>query len=465
MNDHDPVFGSIAALNPVPNENDLPIGAMNAAALLGAIDGRENMLDTRDPLTKPVPRRRWKGAWAAAAAFLAVLLMAVAIYAIGPFGDPPDVAPTPAPTTTETPATSTTTVAPTTTAASTAAATPASDVALFETAVAAWFSNDFDTVSKVLAIPAKQGSHNDWTSQETQALMEYDALVEARVEDLSCSAPSSAGGFFACKLTYANALTDAAALTPDPIEVSIRVEDGMVARYEFGNEEYAARYDLLSSFGAYTATQGRVPDGYLDCLGESLRFLGRPNAGCAQAQLSDLDGWLEWTTTVSTTEIVSAYTAALFSNDCTPYYLLEYQLGSDCPTDATEYEQALSASVDVDDCQSLAVEDPEDWNIACRVSYSNVLNAAVGAGPAVMTVRFYMDPSSPLMKTVSMEDARSTYPTDEAMLDSFAAFAESSGLGDAMAEACTINFPERSAGCASFILEHLDDWAAWAESN
>ena len=59
MNEHDPILQSIAVLNPVPNEIDLPSGAMDGTALLDRIDGRETVLDTKETQSKPAPRRRW----------------------------------------------------------------------------------------------------------------------------------------------------------------------------------------------------------------------------------------------------------------------------------------------------------------------------------------------------------------------------------------------------------------------
>ena len=55
------------------------------------------------------------------------------------------------------------------------------------------------------------------------------------------------------------------------------------------------------------------------------------------------------------------------------------------------------------------------------------------------------------------------YPGDTELRDSFRLFAESGELADDYAAADCAS--ARTAACASLILDNLDDWAAWYETN
>ena len=118
MSDHDGVFESIAVLNPVPNEDEMPEAALSAGDLLSRIDGREIVTSTKTP-TKTEPSRRRTGIWVAAAAFAAVLLIGGIALIVTAAGDDDPVV-----TTTNAEPITTTTVAQTTTTAATTPAEP-----------------------------------------------------------------------------------------------------------------------------------------------------------------------------------------------------------------------------------------------------------------------------------------------------------------------------------------------------
>jgi signal peptidase I len=75
MNDLAPIFRRVAAINPVPDESDLPTGAMSTTALLDVIDERTEPMRTQQVEAKPTnePNRRRTGALVAAAAFTVVI--------------------------------------------------------------------------------------------------------------------------------------------------------------------------------------------------------------------------------------------------------------------------------------------------------------------------------------------------------------------------------------------------------
>jgi len=63
MNDLAPILRRVAAINPVPDETDLPANVMSATALLDTIDERTGAVQTQQHHTKPQegPKRRTAG--------------------------------------------------------------------------------------------------------------------------------------------------------------------------------------------------------------------------------------------------------------------------------------------------------------------------------------------------------------------------------------------------------------------
>jgi hypothetical protein len=102
-----------------------------------------------------------------------------------------------------------------------------------------------------------------------------------------------------------------------------------------------------------------------------------------------------------------------------------------------------------------------DWNVECRVAYTNVLNVAVGAPPAVSTVPFFVDFDSPPISTARFDTNPRVYPQDPVLIESFEAYVDTAGLGDTFDDVCSVAPLDRTPECATFILEHLDDWTGW----
>jgi len=85
MNDPVPIFERIAAINPVPDENDIPSSAMAATALLDVIDERTGTVQVQQIKTRPTeePKRRRTWALVAAATFVGVIMIGGAIAFTG----------------------------------------------------------------------------------------------------------------------------------------------------------------------------------------------------------------------------------------------------------------------------------------------------------------------------------------------------------------------------------------------
>ncbi len=77
MNDLAPILRRVAAINPVPDETDLPANVMSATALLDTIDERTGAVQTQQHHTKTQegPKRRRTGALVASVAFTIIIVI------------------------------------------------------------------------------------------------------------------------------------------------------------------------------------------------------------------------------------------------------------------------------------------------------------------------------------------------------------------------------------------------------
>ena len=127
-----------------------------------------------------------------------------------------------------------------------------------------------------------------------------------------------------------------------------------------------------------------------------------------------------------------------------------------------EYQSILGAEISVEACETLTSGDLED--LSCEVHYSNAMNRAVGKPPAVTVKEFSVMIDALLLERggeqVWYED---NYPEDTELRDSFQRFADSGDLKDEYAESgCATS---RTENCGNLILDNIDDWAAWYETN
>ncbi|MCL1595711.1 MAG: signal peptidase I [Actinomycetia bacterium] len=85
MNDLAPILMRVAAINPVPDENDLPASAIVGAALLTSIEERTRTMQTQQSQTKRPDERikRRRGVVIAMATFAVVVVVGASIAFIG----------------------------------------------------------------------------------------------------------------------------------------------------------------------------------------------------------------------------------------------------------------------------------------------------------------------------------------------------------------------------------------------
>lgn len=426
--------------------------------MLAHIDGGGSMAGASDAVyRRTVPVFGWRvrsAALAALAAFFLVIAVGVILFTLSrtPATDPANTPTTEAPTSTTVPAT--------TEAAPAFPISPAGDVELAETAIAAWYANDFETFSQLADMPGRS-SHTGWTPDDFRNHMAYDAVVGGGRDDPSCSEPSEAGGFFECRMPIENDLTAALGLTPDQLTGylqvhqgdplnTLRVVDGKLSRYEFHDHDW-----IVESFAVYLAIIDEFT-GYEDCL--------RPPhaAVCGQIQMDRRDAWSEWSVRDSATaiDIARAHVEAVFAGDCQTVLLLTSDFdalgASTCP-DLVRYEGAMGGTIALSNCAA----DPQ-LTVTCDASYRNVLSDAVGA-PAMSTQMVVGHDWE--LGTWGPTDIRTTHPTDEALLSSVRTWAIDAGLEAAVDEQCGLATPRTTPECAGFLVDNLETWAAWYVAN
>jgi hypothetical protein len=233
----------------------------------------------------------------------------------------------------------------------------------------------------------------------------------------------------------------------------VAVKDGVIT--QFGFTEHTG---LLLEMGIFLASVGRF-DGYEDCVAAPF-----PES-CATIQMENLDAWAEWRKTSEPAGKVETVVESWFRGDCEAAVRLSWG-DTDCsassmPAQTTAYESILGAQVAVEKCETSAGGD--HLNLSCEVHYSNAMNSAVGEPPSV-TARVFV-----LMygiMTAGPDEApwyTVDYPEDTELRQSFEMFAEGGELADEYASAGCAS--ARSPECANLILENLDAWATWYETN
>lgn len=115
-----------------------------------------------------------------------------------------------------------------------------------------------------------------------------------------------------------------------------------------------------------------------------------------------------------------------------------------------EYQLAMEAETELLGCETLP---PATFR--CDVSYSNLLNEAVGKDPAIVPQQF------------GIEDGRilfvaGPYLDDEVLTDSFRTFAVLLFPEDYRAS-CADEPGYQTPDCAAFKQAHVEDWASWHE--
>jgi len=116
--------------------------------------------------------------------------------------------------------------------------------------------------------------------------------------------------------------------------------------------------------------------------------------------------------------------------------------------DEVEYQAMLGVEVELLGCELLPPA-----TMRCDVSYSNMLNQAVGKEPAVVTQQYGIMDGHLLF-------VGGPYLDDELLTDSFRYFATLLFPTDYQS-ACVEEPNYQRPSCAEFKLAHLEDWVSW----
>jgi hypothetical protein len=435
-------FERVAAhtlVNPTPSFKMLDRIPVQASQEEPAIVDLETPSHT-DELQKR--RKRVLVAGLLAAAVVAIALMAIRNDDPVSPADQPSTVPVPVtvPLTSPPPALTT---EPTATAAATTSAPRASDLEVIEAGVAAFYSGDGERAAELFELA-------DRTDDQIRAESAYQAAVGGRL-DLSCA--ESTPGSFNCSTPYRNAMTDAIGEGGGSDVWPVVVEDGVIT--QFGFTEHSG---LLTEMGTFLAGEGRF-DGYEDCLSGPFR------ESCATIQLENLDAWAAWHETLEPTDRVEAVLKSWFGGNCDAAVLLSFGeidcSASSVPAQTIAYESILGAQVSVEECETTSAGD--QLGLSCEVHYSNAMNSAVGKPPSVIARPFVLTRN---VLTAGLDEEpwyEVDYPEDTELRDSFRLFAEGGELAEEYADAGCAS--TRSPECANLIVNNLDAWATWYETN
>jgi hypothetical protein len=339
----------------------------------------------------------------------------------------------------------TTTTEPTATSGPTTSASTTSDLGVIEAGVAAFYSGDAERAAELFEL-------TDRTDDQIRAESAYQAAIGGQLA-LSCTETGSGPGSFSCSTPYTNAMTEAIGEGGGHDVWPVVVEDGVIK--QFGFTEHSA---LLIEMGTFLASEGRF-DGYEDCLS------GPFPESCATIQLDNLDAWTAWRETLEPADRVETVVESWYGGNCEAAILLSWD-DTDCSessmaAQAIAYESSLGAEVSVENCESTS--GGENPVLSCEVQYSNAMNGAVGKPPTVtardFVLMFGVLPAGPDERPWYEVD----YPEDTELRDSFTQFAEEGELADEYADAGCAS--ARSPECANLILDNLDTWATWYETN
>ena len=378
---------------------------------------------------KPRPRatsNRWMPVWGVAVA-VSVVVLAVAALFLAFSNDRDEVADT-APTPT--------TLAPD--------VETMSDFEIMQAGVTSLYSGNADRAAELFELP-------DRTDDEIRQESVYQAAIGGRLT-LNCDLDIP--GEFQCLVPYQNALTDAIGERDSPGDRNrIVVEDGVITAFGFPEHTW-----IVVEIGTFLAIEGRF-EGYEECVS------GPFPESCATVQMENLDAWVEWREDVEPIDVVEVALESWYGGNCeTAQFLLDSSVGCSTSSEASqtiEYESILGAQVTVENCEETG-SSSEFKYLSCEIHYSNAMNSAVGKPPSVTSREFTAwSPGRVLSQEQPWYEV--DYPEDTELRESFRLFAERGELQDVYAAAGCAS--ARTPVCADLILDNLEDWANWYETD
>lgn len=367
----------------------------------------------------------------AVAAFIAVLAVAGVYLAVGG-GDGEVVDQPPSPTVVE----------------ETPEVEAMTDVEIVEAGLAAWFSGDAATVAVLFDVPLV----SEWTEEEVEGELAYQALADDRVEILECEGE----GTVQCQFLHTTWFDRPLGISDTgTAPLVFRVEDGRItyAYLDWGYPDCGVCIDSMAIFLSLDSG----PDIALDYAG----CAAPRTADCAEIETANLDAWVAWQPTFGPEEAVEAEMGAYFGGDCVTAMLIlagsaEEIAGCSEGVGPIAAEAMLGAEVTVENCSESSGSEGES-RISCDLRYSNVLDHTVSNSPETVTTKgFEFD-----FGVLSQLDEN--YPGSELNL-SLVEYAGEEGIGAELEAVCPpLTVP--STDCAQFILDHVDDWAIWYQDN
>lgn len=120
----------------------------------------------------------------------------------------------------------------------------------------------------------------------------------------------------------------------------------------------------------------------------------------------------------------------------------------------------------VEGCEETPATNPQFFvTLTCAVRYSNAMNTAVGKAPSVTVKELNVHHDGASVREAGGDNPwyEIDYPEDTELRESFGLFADSGELQDEYAAAGCANV--RPPECANLIMDNLDEWAAWYETN
>lgn len=321
---------------------------------------------------------------------------------------------------------------------------------VIEEAVAAYYSGDGDRAAEMFELA-------DRTDDQIRMDAAYQAAIGGGLT-LNCTeAPTP--GTFNCNTPYHNAMSSAVGHIDSPGDRNrVVVEDGTITAFGFPEHTF-----LVGSMGGFLAGEGRF-DGYQDCSS------GPFPESCAVIQMENLEAWADWYNTVEPATSVDTALQAWYGGDCETARYLNYLETDVCSTadiasQTIEYESILGATVSLQGCEDRPALMDDEATLYCEVHYSNAMSTAVGKPPSVTAREFSVWMKATVRSAAGDHWYAVDYPEDLELRESFRAFAESGELADAYAAADCGLVDQRTPECATLIIENLDAWAAWYQSN
>jgi hypothetical protein len=340
---------------------------------------------------------------------------------------------------------------------------PLTDLEIAETGVEALYSGYADGAAALIELSSPACCNGRSTDDWIRETVTFHASLGGRAS-AEC-VEEETPGWFTCTVSHQNLFTDVIGWFDPPGEtIRVAVEAGVITEFD---RHLRLIHDALNRFLQEQATlqeQGLLDLGDSRCsFSNGLSPLGWLTEDCIDYVMAHLDDWIAWAEVNldppprAASPVISAGVDALYSGDADRASEL-FELAD---RDDDEIRMLAAFEAAIEGRLALSCWDRGPGRFDCFANYQNALTDAIGSGPpgdgfsavvedGVIT-EFYFPEHTYLMAAVAnylrvegdpvcAREFFTEYPAAE---------------GDA---------PPTTA-CVSVIMEKLDDWAAWYETN